>query len=57
MSSTMIILLDSYSRSVIKTDVAEIAMQGVMFVNNLAEIPDNILKENMPLNINGHKLE
>ena len=42
----MIILLDSYSRSVIKTDVAEIAMQGVMFVNNLAEIPDNILKEN-----------
>lgn len=46
MSSTMIILLDGYSRSVIKTDVAEIAMQGAMFVNNLAEIPDNILKEN-----------
>ena len=46
MNSTIIILLDSYSRSVIKTDVAEIAMQGAMFINNLAEIPDNILKEN-----------
>lgn len=43
--STIIILLDSYSKSLIKTDIAEIAMKGAMFVNNLAEIPDTVLKD------------
>lgn len=40
-----ILLLDDHSRQIIKTNIAELNLHGIGFVNNLGEISDDMLRE------------
>ena len=45
MKTKVILLLDDFSRAAIKTNISELSLYGVCFVNHLEEISNDLLKE------------
>lgn len=53
-----ILLLDNYSRSIIKTNVSELGLHGISFINSLSELTDELISvTNNVIVLEGYMLE